>query len=65
MTELSSDHREVILLRDYCGGAWDYVAEEMGRDNVHATQELHRRAWIKLRGLVRPKLKGLTDSEAD
>lgn len=57
LTELSDDHREVILLRDYLGGEWDFVAREMGRgDNVHATQELHRRARKKLEEKLRPRL---------
>ena len=56
LTELSDVHREVILLRDYCGGDWDYVARTLGRGNTHAAQELHRRAWIKLRRAVRPRL---------
>ncbi len=46
--ELEPEHREVILLRDYEGGSWEYVCERMGRPNVHATQELHRRARVKL-----------------
>ena len=58
LMELSDDHREVILLRDYCGGDWDYVTRTLGRPNVHATQELHRRAWIKLRRSVGPRLGG-------
>ena len=46
--ELEPEHREAILLRDYEGGSWEYVCERMGRPNVHATQELHRRARIRL-----------------
>ena len=62
MTDLSDDHREVILLRLYLGGEWDFVAQEMGRaDNVHATQELYRRARKKLEEKLGPKLGELGD----
>lgn len=47
------DWREVILLRDYHGGSWKWVAEEMGR-SVEAVQELHRRARLDWLG---PALK--------
>lgn len=60
MRELSDEHREVILLRDYFGGEWPFVAEQLGRGSdekgVHATQELHRRAKEKLKEKLRPKL---------
>ncbi|MGK0220467.1 MAG: RNA polymerase sigma-70 factor (ECF subfamily) [Planctomycetota bacterium] len=48
MEELGDEHREVILLRDYSGTDWETIASELGRDNVHSAQELHRRARIKL-----------------
>lgn len=50
--ELDEAQREVVLLRDYSGGSWDYIARELGRPNAHAAQELHRRARIKLAQLV-------------
>jgi len=53
--QLSEAQREVVILRDYCGGEWEFVAEEM-ESNAHAAQELHRRAWVKLRSLAGPKL---------
>jgi RNA polymerase sigma-70 factor (ECF subfamily) len=59
LSTMPDDQREVILQRDYCGADWEQVAEALGRDNVHAAQELHRRAWIRLRRLVKPKLGGL------
>lgn len=55
LSELSDEHREVILLRDYCGGEWQELAETLQR-SVGATQALHRRAWIRLRTIVRPRL---------
>ena len=64
MVELSEEHREVILARDYFGGSWEYVAEQLERaGNVHATQELHRRAWKRLKELVRPRLGGAMDAD--
>lgn len=64
MVDLSDEHREVILARDYFGGSWDYVAEQLKRTgNVHSTQELHRRAWTKLKDLVRPKLSDSGDED--
>ena len=62
MTGLKDEHREIILARDYCGESWEEVAQSSGYgENLHAAQELHRRAWIKLRTLVAPKLRD--DSE--
>lgn len=55
LCELDEPHREVILLRHYCGGAWPEVASELGR-SVGATQELHRRARMRLREKLAPKL---------
>lgn len=59
MTKLPAEHQEVILLRDYCGMSWNEIATEIGKSSVGAAQEFHRRAWIKLRRLVRPRLNGL------
>lgn len=57
LTELSEDHREVILLRHYCGADWDETAQALGR-SVSASQELHRRAWERLKKKTRPRLQG-------
>lgn len=54
--ELKEEHREVILLRDYSGLDWVEVAEQLGRQNVHAAQELHRRARIRLARLLSARL---------
>ncbi|MEM7305887.1 MAG: sigma-70 family RNA polymerase sigma factor [Planctomycetota bacterium] len=45
--ELSPAHREVVLLRDYAGGSWDFVGQQMQRTS-EAVQELYRRAQVKL-----------------
>ena len=57
MTELTPEYQEVILLRDYSGGSWEYVTQALGSPTIHAAQELHRRAWIRLRRLVRPRIE--------
>jgi RNA polymerase sigma-70 factor (ECF subfamily) len=56
---LPPDYREAILLRDYCGASWEHVARELGRPTVHAAQQLHQRAWIKLRRALEPRLRGM------
>jgi RNA polymerase sigma-70 factor (ECF subfamily) len=56
---LSAEYREAILLRDFCGASWEHVARELGRDSVHAAQQLHQRAWIKVRKLAEPQLRGM------
>lgn len=58
MAQLPDDYREVVLLRDYCDGEWEFVAAQLGRPTAEAARELHRRAWIKLRRIVGPKLGG-------
>jgi RNA polymerase sigma-70 factor (ECF subfamily) len=54
--ELPGEQREVILLRDYEGGSWEFVRERLGRANVHAVQELHRRARLSLSRLAARRL---------
>lgn len=56
LAELSDDHREVMLLRTYCGVGWESVASAFDR-TVPAVQELHRRARILLQERVRPLLR--------
>jgi RNA polymerase sigma-70 factor (ECF subfamily) len=48
LTELTDDHREVILLRLYHKGSWAWVAEQMGRPTDAAARELFRRAKVAL-----------------
>jgi RNA polymerase sigma factor (sigma-70 family) len=52
ITELTEDHREVILLRLYMKGSWAWVAEQMGRPTEGAARELFRRAKVALISLV-------------
>ena len=56
---LSDPDREVILMREFEGADWPAVCEQMGRPNIHATQELYRRASIKLSRLLARRLKGV------
>jgi len=57
ISELSEDHREVILLRLYAKGSWSWVAEQMGRPTEGAARELFRRAKIALVTLVGRRVK--------
>jgi RNA polymerase sigma-70 factor (ECF subfamily) len=50
-------HRDVILLRDYSLLDWPEVREQLGRPTVPATQELYRRAQLKLGELLRQRLE--------
>ncbi len=63
VAELPDDYREVIMLRTYLGGSWDFVTKEMGRPNAEATRQLHRRARIRLSRLVRSKIPGAVDDD--
>ena len=49
---LEPRYREIVLLRDYAGGSWQYVAQGMNSTSVHAAREMHRRARIKLASMV-------------
>jgi RNA polymerase sigma-70 factor (ECF subfamily) len=60
---LSPEYREAIVLRDFCGASWEHVARALGRDSVHAAQQLHQRAWIKVRKLAEPRLGGAPGGE--
>lgn len=57
VSKLPDDQRRVVVLRDYCGEDWDRIAVELDRDNG-ATRQLHQRAWIRLRRVLRPRLEG-------
>ena len=48
VAELPDDYREVIMLRTYCGGSWEFVAQQMDKDSAEAVRQLHRRARIRL-----------------
>ena len=53
---LSDSYREAILLRDYHGAEWPDVARALATPTIHAAQQLHQRAWIKVRLAIGPRL---------
>lgn len=57
IAELPEEYREMVLLRDYCGASWESIAERFPEKSVHAAQQLHQRAWIKVRRLAEPRLR--------
>ena len=54
--ELSPDHLEVIVLRDFAGGSWEWIAKELHRSTEGAARELHHRAVIALGRKASPRL---------
>ena len=57
VAELPDEYREVISLRTYCGGSWEWVTQQMGRESTEATRQLHRRASVKLGRLLQERMK--------
>jgi RNA polymerase sigma-70 factor (ECF subfamily) len=55
--ELPPEQRELILLREYHDGDWDFVCEALGKPSPHAAQEAYRRAQMKLARLLRLRLR--------
>jgi RNA polymerase sigma-70 factor (ECF subfamily) len=51
--ELPEEYRELIILRDYAGGSWEYIAEQVGRPSPSAARMMHARALIELGKLVK------------
>ncbi len=49
LAKLPEHYREIILLRDYHGGSWAFVAKEMGSPTPDAAMKQYHRAWIRLR----------------
>lgn len=56
VAELPDDYREVIMLRTYYGGSWEFVAQQIGRPNADAARQLHRRARIRLSRIMQGRL---------
>jgi len=48
IAELPEAQREVILLRDYEGGSWEFVAEHLGVKSPDAARMLYGRAKLAL-----------------
>ncbi len=63
ISRLPEQYRQVILLRDYCRGSWEFVANELGRDSSHAARQVHRRAWVQARRMVWPRLRDQPPTE--
>ena len=56
LNELSTEHREVIVLRDFAGGSWEWIAKKLGRPSESAARELHSRAVMALGRKASPRL---------
>ncbi|MBJ76522.1 MAG: hypothetical protein CMJ98_05830 [Planctomycetes bacterium] len=56
LSELNEDQREVILLRDYAGGSWKFVAESLERPSPEAAMQLYQRARITLAAIVQRRI---------
>ena len=51
------EYREVVLLRDYYLEEWEDIRAKLARPTVAAVQELHRRAYQRLRERMRKHLE--------
>lgn len=56
VAELSPEWREVVLCKEYMLLDWPEICERTGRPNVHAAQELYRRAQLRLGALLKQRL---------
>ena len=56
LRSLPSSYREVILVRDYAGGSWALVADEICAPSVGAAKQLHQRALARLTSEVERSL---------
>ena len=52
IAELSVEHRELIILRDYAGASWESIATQTHRPSASAARMMHARALIELRRLL-------------
>lgn len=53
--ELPENYRELILLRDYAGSAWEEVAESIGAASPDAARMMHTRARTQLGKLLQAR----------
>jgi len=56
VAELPESWREVVLLKEYTLLGWQEICDQLGRANVHATQELYRRAQLRLGEMLKQRL---------
>lgn len=57
LDELSEDHREAILLRNYIGGTWAEIRDWTGARSADAARLRHARALTELSKLVRRRVR--------
>ncbi len=55
---LPEEYREVVTLRTYCGGSWEWVTAQMGKESSEAVRQLHRRATIRLARVMQERMRG-------
>ena len=60
--ELPEEHRELILLREFCGFSWAEVAREVGRPTADSARMAHASAIVGLRRALTKR--GLSDQGA-
>lgn len=58
LAELPDDAREVILLRDFAGGSWAWIAETLGRPTPDAARQLHARSVAALGAMLQRRAGG-------
>lgn len=61
VAELSEEHRELIILREYAGASWEEIASETGRPSPDAARMMHGKAMLELSKLL--KEQGITPKE--
>jgi RNA polymerase sigma-70 factor (ECF subfamily) len=54
---LPEEYREVVTLRTYCGGSWEWVTAQMGKESSEAVRQLHRRATIRLARVMQERMR--------
>lgn len=54
--ELAEHQREVILLRDFAGGSWKFISDEMGCASDEAARKLYSRARVALVSRMRGRV---------
>jgi RNA polymerase sigma-70 factor (ECF subfamily) len=53
LKDMRDDYREVLILRNYVGGSWSYIADELERPSEEAARKLYRRAKLDLLRRIR------------
>ena len=56
VAELSDVQRELVLKHEYEDASWEAIAGETGATSTNAAKEMHRRATLKLKELLRRRL---------